>query len=194
MTIVYLVRHTEFENPEGLVAGRMPLQLSEIGIMNAQKLNKYFSNKDISKIYSSFVERCKQTAEIISGGKIPIEYDLRILESFTARQGTKGEGGFDHFGYRHVLGGEDYKVIQKRMVDFWENTNWEEGKNYIICSHGDPLYLLYQHLAGHKRVNDFNLGEPPPVFRNDQPKGSIRPIAMCDGKLDIGDILEVSVL
>jgi hypothetical protein len=34
------------------------------------------------------------------------------------------------------------------MIDFWKNASFEDGKNYIVCSHGDGLYFLHQYLTG----------------------------------------------
>ncbi|MBU0975117.1 hypothetical protein KKD03_05460 [Patescibacteria group bacterium] len=33
------------------------------------------------------------------------------------------------------------------MVDFWNDVKGRNDENIIICSHGDPLYLLYAKLA-----------------------------------------------
>src|SRR5260221_3612882 len=84
---IYLVRHAMYSNPQNVVAGRLPLSLSEEGRAQAEKLNTYFADKNISKIYSSAVQRCKETSEIIVNGQIPLAFDRRILEGFSAAQG-----------------------------------------------------------------------------------------------------------
>lgn len=176
MIKIYLVRHTEYENPRGILPGRLPVPLSETGIKNAQRLQKYFEDKEITKIYSSEVLRCKQTAESIAdNASISIEFDQRLLETFSAFQGYWVDGDWKHFWiHRQKLGGESYGDIYNRTGEFFEQINWEENRNYIICSHGDVLYSIYQRLKGIapnlNAYEDGNYADPPGY----QPKGSIK--------------------
>jgi len=195
MTTIYLLRHTEYDNPYTIVAGRLPLALSDKGERDAHKLKEFFSDKNITQIYSSYVHRCRQTSEIIADDLIPLDFDLRLLETFSALQGAKASNGFsadgyDYFAHRHVLGGENYEQIQNRMIDFFESTNWEDGSNYIICSHGDPLYMLYQYLKGAQRVPDFEHGVEHPGFPNYQEKGSILQIDI-DEQIVLNPVIRV---
>lgn len=150
MPIIYLLRHCEYDNPRNILPGRLPLELSAQGKQRAQELRQFFSDKNITKIYSSAVMRCKQTAESIADQKIPIIYDKRLLETLSAYQGYWGESqtaaGFEFFLHRDELGGEGLADIQKRMVDFWQDLTATLHENIIICSHGDPLMVLHHHL------------------------------------------------
>ena len=67
---IYLLRHCEYVNPNNIMPGRLPVELSEEGLNQAKRLRKYFMDKDIGMIYSSAVRRCKQTAEIEWQGKL----------------------------------------------------------------------------------------------------------------------------
>jgi hypothetical protein len=62
--------------------------------------------------------------------------------------------------------------VQARMADFWKSLHFESGKNYVVCSHGDPLQLLMLHLKGDKSL----LGPETEHDKKYQSKGSIRPI------------------
>lgn len=190
MSKIYLVRHCTYENPDGIVAGRLPLELGEFGIGQAEKLRNFFKDKNISHIYASAVMRCKMTAEIVADNKIPITFDKRLLETFTARQGIRGKGGVEHYAYRHELGGESLDDITKRMVDFWESAEWERDKNYIICSHGDPLYTLFNYLSKNPPLPEIEFNKVRHVFVGYQPMGSIRPIEIVNDKVEIGDLME----
>lgn len=189
MTTIYLVRHATYENPDDICARRLPFPLSEEGRAQALKLQRYFAPKDIAKIYSSVVERCKETAEIIADGKIEIEYDQRLLETLTAGQGRKGNNGYNYYGYRDIVGGENNQAIQDRMINFFRSTNWEEGKNYIICSHGDPLYFLYLYLKELPIISDIKLDQPIPEYPNYPARGSILPLTYIDGDWEVGAII-----
>lgn len=157
-TIIYLLRHTEYDNPRRILPGRLPVELSEKGIDQAKKLRDYFADKKIEKIYSSEVLRCKQTAEIISDGKIPIEFDKRLVEVLNAYQGYWTEDASYAYWMRKSLGGELNIDVQNRMVDFWKTIKLEDGKNYIVCSHGDPIYFLMQHIRQEKILPEIKIG------------------------------------
>lgn len=152
MPSVYLLRHCEYDNPRNILPGRLPLELSDTGRQQAQKLQKYFADRQIGKIYSSAVLRCKQTAECIAGSSIPVAYDQRLLETLSAYQGYWGENqtaaGYEFFLHLDELGGENLQTIQKRVGAFWDEVISNLQENIIICSHGDPLMTLYYHIKG----------------------------------------------
>ena len=187
--LVYLVRHGQYHNPRGIYPGRLPVPLSKEGRAEVSRLCTYFKDKNIEKIYSSSVLRCKQTSTIISDDSIPIQYDIRLLETFSAYQGywSLGKtghvpGSWDEF-YTHMnqLGGEDYKEVQARMVSFFNDLLTWTDKNVIICSHGDPLQSLYYHLSGQQlptvEEEKGELGNP--LY---QKKASVRLLTIEDGQ------------
>lgn len=138
--------------------GRLPVELSQAGIKQAKLLQEEFAHKNIEKIYSSAVLRCKQTAEIIANGKIPVEHDPRLLETHSAYQGFWVENPHtdwnDFFSHKDELGGEGLADIQKRMADFWESVIKNSTENSIVCSHGDPLMVLQHYLHNRKLPSD----------------------------------------
>lgn len=173
---IYFVRHCEYEDPDKIIPGRLPVPLSEFGKQQAAKLSEFFIDKDISKIYSSAVLRCQQTSEIISQNKIPITYDRRLLEVFTPYQGFTFKDGvdFDHF-YGHIkeLGGESYKDVQERMVSFFEDVKTKGDGNILVVSHGDPLYTLYLFLQKKPLGTEEHLIETKQTAEYPE-KGSVR--------------------
>lgn len=122
---IYLVRHTQYELSHGNLPGRLPVPLSAEGVAEAEKLRKFFAEKQIAKIYSSAVERCKHTAQIISNNSIPVEMDRRLLEGMSAYQGFWLKEQWHFYNHLEDLGGETFEDIQHRMVSFFENTQWE---------------------------------------------------------------------
>lgn len=193
MTKTYLVRHASYTEKYNLLPGRLPVELSETGVKEVERLRDYFKDKQIEKIYSSAVIRCKQTAEIISDGKIPVEYDQRLLEALSAYQGYWDPHAWDQFwGYRHQLGGENDSDVKNRALDFFENTSFEEDKNYIICSHGDPLYYIYQKISGVPDLPEIELGDKvvnPPDY---QEKASVRILDRNNGIWSVNKTIKQS--
>ena len=190
MITVYLVRHADYVS-QGVLTGRLPFPLSEKGVAQAERLRDYFEDKNIEKIYSSAVERCKQTAEIIAGEVVPVEYDKRLLESFCATQGLKSDDWREFWGYRDELGGEDYDDVYKRVGDFWDemSAKFEDGKNYIVCSHGDPLFEMLLYIKGEPSTKTPELDFMPemPGYNS---MGSVRIITGEKGKWEVGGLVE----
>lgn len=155
---IYLLRHCDYDNPRNILPGRLPVLLSKKGVAKANQLAEYFADKNITTIYSSAVERCKQTAEIISQSKIPVTFDKRILETLSAYQGYWGENlhqdGYHFFSHSKELGGENLNDIKNRMADFWNEIIPNLKGNIIICSHGDPLQVLYSYIHDLPTVDD----------------------------------------
>lgn len=175
MTTIYLVRHATYTEKHGVLPGRLPVELSPKGIEEAKKLKQYFMDKNITKIYSSEVLRCKQTSEIISDNEIAIEYDKRLLEGLSAYQGFWDPYAWDKFwGYRHILGGESKEEVGERMLDFFNNTEFKQGNNYIICSHGDPIYFLYEKVSNVAPLQENEVGNKPQDPPDYPQKGSIK--------------------
>ncbi|MBU1967153.1 histidine phosphatase family protein [Patescibacteria group bacterium] len=192
MKTFYLVRHAQYSNPRNILVGRLPVELSEEGKEEANKLALFFVDKNIEKIYSSPVLRCKQTSKIISNKKFPIEYDLRLAETFSAYQGY-WELDWAHF-YKHhsKLGGELATDVQKRVVDFYDEINNKNKGDVIICSHGDSLYLLYAHLLKLPTPDIKEIYKLPD--QEYQPKASIRPIFFDKDKISVKPLIEITDL
>lgn len=181
---VYLLRHCDYDNPRNILPGRLPVSLSGKGISQANQLAKYFADKNIAAIYSSAVERCKQTAEIISQNQIPVIFDKRILETFSAYQGywedNLHEEGYHFFSHIPELGGENLKDIEVRVSNFWEEILPKTTGNIIICSHGDPLQVLYSHIHGLPTVDDNEVEANIPGWME---KGEFIELTLENGKL-----------
>lgn len=84
MRYIYLVRHGELllKSEKPCCLGVMDVPLAEKGIRQAERLRKYFQDKDIEVIYTSPLIRSLLTAEIISrdAKKIIIEENLREID------------------------------------------------------------------------------------------------------------------
>jgi broad specificity phosphatase PhoE len=161
MSNIYLLRHCDYENPRKILPGRLPVELSESGKKRANQLKDIFKDKNISKIYSSEVLRCKQTAEIVAGGQIPVIFDKRLLETLSAYQGYWVQDWDHFFGHEKAFGGESIIEVRDRAVDFYKTIKktLKPDENIIICSHGDPLQTLYAYLKNIPLSNEKHLPE-----------------------------------
>lgn len=77
---LYVVRHGQVpSNVKGIVSGRSNEQLTQRGIEQANEVKEKISNIHFDAIYSSDVERAKETAHIIAPNQ-EIFYDERLSE------------------------------------------------------------------------------------------------------------------
>ncbi len=76
---LYVLRHGETEgNVQGIMSGHQESYLTENGRNEARIVRDRIQDKNIDFIIASPLIRTKETAEIVSDGKIPIIYDERL--------------------------------------------------------------------------------------------------------------------
>lgn len=149
-TTIYLVRHGEVYNPNRVVYGRIPgFFLSETGRKQAEKLGAHLSQKKLSAIYASPLERTHETATYIHShhGHLDIIHDERIIECYTPLEGESIEvvekNNWNFYEPQFLeKGGESLEDIWNRMADFFtEIVQRHAGEEIAVVSHGDPIMI-----------------------------------------------------
>ena len=155
--IIFLRHGQAANNTKKILAGRSPgLNLTETGIQQAEQTGKMLELLNVSKIYSSPIDRALQTAEIV--GKhcdLEIIPDHRLIEldmgKFTkmpydeifAKHGNvflKFYEGNDEVSENGV---ETFATVQKRvfdMVDFVVKNH--KNENVVLVTHMDPIKAM----------------------------------------------------
>ena len=156
--MIIFLRHGQAENnTKKILAGRSPgVNLTETGIQQAEQTGKMLELLNVSKIYSSPIDRALQTAEIV--GKhcdLEIIPDQRLIEldmgKFTkmpydeifAKHGNvflKFYEGNDEVSENGV---ETFATVQKRvfdMVDFVVKNH--KNENVVLVTHMDPIKAM----------------------------------------------------
>lgn len=158
-TIIYLVRHGEVNNPNRVVYGRLPgFGLSENGRRQAHALGKHLSSRRVHVIYSSPLERARETAQIISSyqKKISVVYDELLIEVNSPQYEGKSmqEADAIHWDFYQE---EFFKLGQEKVEDMWKRIDAalqsivknHKGKEIVVVSHGDPIMMTIAKLLGH---------------------------------------------
>jgi broad specificity phosphatase PhoE len=168
-TIIYLVRHGEVHNPQKIMYERLPgYHLSEVGKQQAHELGKYLSDKAISAIYASPLERTRQTAYIIASYHkgISIVHDERLLEVSTTARGMSivhlEEERWNFYKPKYTkLGGEKLSDIWKRMqATFDDILTKHKGQEVVVVSHGDPVMVsMIKHKGRPLRIAEIRGAE-----------------------------------
>ncbi|MFZ0323396.1 MAG: histidine phosphatase family protein, partial [Actinomycetes bacterium] len=95
LTTVYLLRHGEVHNPEGVLYGRLPdYHLSELGQKMAERVSEHLATIDVGRVVSSPLDRARETAEPIARlHDLEVHTDRRLIEAENVFEGlTFGVG------------------------------------------------------------------------------------------------------
>ncbi|MDD5569453.1 MAG: histidine phosphatase family protein [Candidatus Pacebacteria bacterium] len=138
-----------------------PCELIEEGNEEARAAGILLKNKNIDLIFCSDVCRAKQTAAIVAEtigfDKNKIVYDERMRDINWGIFGGKTKAEAWEFYNGEAMKkfdfappeGESWSECQARMVKVLvELENKYAGKNILIVSHGDPLWLLESYIKG----------------------------------------------
>ena len=156
--MIIFLRHGQAENnTKKILAGRSPgVDLTQVGIQQAEQSGKMLESLNISAIYSSPIDRALQTAEI-AGNHCDLEpvTDDRLIEldmgKFTkmpydeifAKHGNVFLKFYEGSEEVSENGVETFAKVQKRvfdMVDFVINKH--KNENVVLVTHMDPIKAM----------------------------------------------------
>jgi probable phosphoglycerate mutase len=171
-SIIFLRHGQAKNNTERVLAGRTPgVPLTEEGVDQSEKAAKFLEDMNISAIYSSPIERAKNTAEIVGKhNSIDVKIDDRLIEidmgKFTGRpydeifsshgnvfmKFYKGELEIAHNGV------ETFVEVKKRilgMVDHVIENHPDE--NVVLVTHMDPIKAMLSTVISLSPANLYEL-------------------------------------
>ena len=160
-TVVHLLRHGEVENPKGVIYGRIPgFQLSEDGRMMAKAAADYLAERDVVAIFTSPLERARETAEPLAE-RFSLEpvVDERLIEPWNHFEGKVfgvGDGSLrrpEHWWYlRNPLSpswGERYRLIALRVLAAMRDArDAARGHEAVCVSHQLPIWVTRRSVEG----------------------------------------------
>lgn len=161
MKELLLIRHGETDhNRELRITGFSDIPLNSAGISQAQKLKEKFMSEGITAIYSSDLQRCVETSEIISGGIKPVttpklrEMNFGIFETLTgdeAKASYPDEYNFwmnDILNYRIPAGESNSDMIERVLSFFSELLSGSAERAAVISHSGCIRTVLSFYLMG----------------------------------------------
>jgi probable phosphomutase (TIGR03848 family) len=161
MTILYLVRHGVTEHTGKVLSGWMPgIHLNPQGTEEAEAAAASLAGVKLRAIYSSPIERCFQTAELVArphrldihlcDGLGEVRYGAWTNRSFKVLQRTKLWGRVQRWpsGARFP-DGESLREVQARAIAAMEAICAEHSKHSVCAvSHADVIRLVVAHYLG----------------------------------------------
>ena len=171
-SIIFLRHGQATNNTQRVLAGRTPgIPLTEKGIDQAEKAAKFLEEMNISTIYSSPIERAKDTAEIVGKhNSIDVRIDDRLIELDMGKfTGMPYDEIFSSHGnvfmkfYNGELeiahnGVETFADVKKRvlgMVDHVIENHPDE--NVVLVTHMDPIKAMLSTIVSFSAENLYEL-------------------------------------
>lgn len=190
--MIYFIRHPHplAQDNHRRCISRTDLPLDAPGEAQAQQLSRWFQTHPVHAVYTSPLLRCRQTAQILSRGSIPVHLDNRLCEmsvgewenlSFDEIR-TRWPGLYalrgEHMGTTAPPGGESFLEAGKRLAAFLSSLPDESG-DISIVTHGGILRgwlcpLLHIH--------------PDSILSIPQPFGSITTVQRIDGRFTVSSV------
>jgi probable phosphoglycerate mutase len=161
MTTFYLVRHGSNDMLPRALAGRLPgVHLNDQGRAEAERAVQRLKSRPIRHVFSSPMERCRETAEPIARAhNVPVGISEAINEvDFGEWQGAEMPALSNDARWKrwtkyrsgHRLPqGELMVVIQARVVsEMIRLKDLFPGDHIVLVSHGDPIRAALCHWLG----------------------------------------------
>lgn len=163
MPLFLLVRHGENDYvKKGRLAGRLPgVHLNEKGRAQAQAVADKLAGAPVKAIYSSPLERAKETAEPIAAAlNLPVIERSGLIETDVGEWEDKKVKGLSRLKLWRMVqarpslwqfpGGESFVECQYRIQqELLELAKQHEEKDIIVCvSHSDPIKLAIAYYIG----------------------------------------------
>lgn len=147
MTIIYIVRHGETDwNCEGRLQGGTNTTLNQRGKKQATECRSYFEDLKCDAIYTSSLDRAKQTAYIMNEALQLPSYSLKEFaeRTFGEAEGMIYEERVKAYPDKKYPNQESIQDLKKRITSGLQmiQNQYPEGK-VILVTHGAVIHTLF---------------------------------------------------
>ena len=156
MTTLLLARHGESDwNRAGRWQGHADRPLTDLGREQARELAGRLESTELDAVYSSDLERARETAAIVAGPhRLPVRELTALREvdvgSWSGLTRAEAEHRFPD-GYRRWLGGsegwedgETYEQLRERVVDAVLTISAQHsGERVLVVAHGGSIRAIH---------------------------------------------------
>lgn len=166
-TVVHLLRHGQVYNPEGVLYGRLPgYGLSNLGEHQAKLVAEFLSDREITHVAASPLQRAQQTSEpITSMFHLDVDTDERLIEADNRFEGLKvsvGDGALRsprHWPklwnpFRPSWGEEYLRIAHRMLASVHRARERATGSEAVCVSHQLPIWTLRRFVEGKPMWHD----------------------------------------
>ena len=170
--IIFLRHGQATNNTERVLAGRTEgIPLTETGIKQAEHTAQFLEHMNISRIYSSPIQRAKHTAEIVGKhNSLDVTIDDRLIELDMGKfTGMPYDEIFSNHGnvfmkfYNGELeiahnGVETFSEVKKRVLGIVDHViEKHPDENVVLVTHMDPIKAMLSTIVELSPTNLFEL-------------------------------------
>lgn len=134
--------------------------LTEVGVKQVEKSVQALKDAKIDLIFSSDILRTRQTSGMAAKElNLEVNFDERLRDInwgiYQGKSKIRGWAYYKNPGAKFTKAppeGESWAGCAKRVVEFLTEVEGKySGKNILIVSHGDPLWLLEGYARGYSQ-------------------------------------------
>lgn len=162
---LYVVRHGQVpSNVEGIVSGWNDEQLTERGIEQVTKIRNELQNIKFDVVYSSPIDRAKQTAKIVTPQN-EIILDSRLAERDPGKMLGKSRKDIDKDAWnaldidRTPEGAETLAAGLKRVKSFLDEIHSKDGdKTVLVVTHNfisKCIWIIENNIQSKEQIDSF---------------------------------------
>jgi alpha-ribazole phosphatase len=173
-TVLWLLRHPE---PEAAARGRcygaIDFALSPDGIRQAYSVADALTQKPFAAIYTSPLQRCKQTAHILGAGRnCPVEtvaalreldfgeFEGRSYAEIAAMHPDVYQQWMEHPTETQFPGAESFREMHARVIAATRDLRSQHtGQSIALVTHGGVIRIILADALGMEAVNIFRIGQ-----------------------------------
>ena len=169
MSDLILIRHGQSVwNAANRFTGWTDVELSEIGVSEAEEAGRSLSSQRIDVVHTSDLIRAQRTAEIImslneASEGYSTKFDWRLNErNYGSLQGLNKAETAEKFGAEQVHiwrrsfdvappDGESLEMTAERTIPYFEEEilpDLQEGRGVLVSAHGNSLRSIVMHIEG----------------------------------------------
>lgn len=197
-SLIFLRHGQAKNNTERLLAGRTPgVPLTETGIQQIESTARLLEKMNISKIYSSPIERAKHTAQIVANhNSLELIEDDRLIELDMGKfTGMKYDEIFASHGNVFLKfysgeveiahnGVETFTEVKKRVLGIVDHAIQEHSnQNVLFVTHMDPIKAMISTVMDLKPQSLYELiiaNGSLTIFKEYEGKLSLKAINVMD--------------
>ena len=169
MSNLILIRHGQSVwNAANRFTGWTDVELSEVGVSEAEEAGRSLSAKRIDVVHTSDLIRAQRTAEIImslneASKEYSTKFDWRLNErNYGSLQGLNKAETAEKFGAEQVHiwrrsfdvappDGESLEMTAERTIPYFEEEilpDLQAGRGVLVSAHGNSLRSIVMHIEG----------------------------------------------
>jgi alpha-ribazole phosphatase len=162
---VYLIRHTTPDIPMGTVYGRTDLDVTRTFDEEVERIRSILPVEPGMPVYSSPLKRCMKLATRLNGD-VEIQQDERLIEVNFGEWELKRWNDLGPASREQWLqdienntppGGESFRQVRERIVDFWTELTHIQSDKALVISHGGVIRSLLTYLLEMPLRNAFRI-------------------------------------